>query len=114
MKYEDSTGNAPFKTVAEYALSCLCLPVSNAVAERDFSYVTCVKIIQHNRMKLTVLDSIVRIRTKMYFNDRCCKDFTVTDRMTQSKCTRKAQTIMVMKILTLLKLCAIFDMENEH
>ena len=61
MKHNNSTKKASFKTIAEYALLCLCLPVSNAVAEKIFSYVTCVKRKQHNRMKLTALGSIVKI-----------------------------------------------------
>lgn len=61
LKHETSTGKKPFKNVAEYALSCLSLPVSNAVAERVFSYVTCIKTKQHNRMQLKALELIVRI-----------------------------------------------------
>ena len=43
MRYKNSAGNTPFKSISEYVLSCLCLPVSNAVAERAFSCVSFVK-----------------------------------------------------------------------
>ena len=33
------------------------------------------------RTKISALDSIVRIRTNLYFNGRCCKDFRVTEGM---------------------------------
>ena len=79
MRYKISAGNTPFKSISEYVLSCLCLPLSNAVAERAFSCVSYVEIKQRNRMKISILDSIVRIRTNLHCNGRCCKDFRVTE-----------------------------------
>ena len=42
LKYEDAAGNKKFRMLALYALSCLSIPLSNAVVERLFSTVTFV------------------------------------------------------------------------
>eukprot|EP00795_Rhopilema_esculentum_P002576 gene2576-769_t len=81
LQYQNFLGSKPFKELAEYALSCLSLPVSNAIVERVFSYVTAIKTKQRNRMSSKVLDTIVRIRTHLHFTGRCCKDFKATDKM---------------------------------
>ena len=46
-----------------------------------FSYVTAIKTKQRNRLSTDVLDTILKIRTSLYFSDKCCKDFIVTKRM---------------------------------
>ena len=42
-KCENSFGEHPLKELADYALTCHTAPVSNAICERIFSSVTCVK-----------------------------------------------------------------------
>ena len=81
LEYQTSTENKPFKHIAQYVLSCLCLPISNAVTESISSLVTCVKTKQRNRMQLKALDSIVRIRSNLNFGGHCCRDVIVTDKM---------------------------------
>ena len=82
-KYENSLGLKPYKELALYALACLSCPVSNAVVERVFSIVTCVKTKYRNQMSVKVLDSIVRVRTHLMMMDMCCTKFEITDHMLQ-------------------------------
>lgn len=43
LQHKNSGGNRPFKELGEYVMACLTAPTSNAVVERVFSFVTCVK-----------------------------------------------------------------------
>ena len=70
-----------FKQLATYALTCLVTPISNATVERVFSLVTCIKTKPRNRMQLSMLDALVRIRTEMILNEKCCVKFKITPRM---------------------------------
>eukprot|EP00794_Sanderia_malayensis_P009867 gene9867-biopygen8124 len=81
LRYQNSALEYPFADLATYALSCLTTPTSNAVVERIFSYVTNVKTKQRNRMGTTMLEAIVRIRTRLHFGEKCCKDFVPSQRM---------------------------------
>ncbi|KAG0445007.1 hypothetical protein HPB47_004919 [Ixodes persulcatus] len=80
-KYQNGMGQKPYKELALYALACLSCPVSNAVVERVFSQVTCVKTKYRNKMSLKTLDAIVRIRTTLASREVCCVKFTITDDM---------------------------------
>ncbi|KAK3756692.1 hypothetical protein RRG08_013957 [Elysia crispata] len=73
--------NNSFVDLANYALTCLTTPVSNATVERIFSLVTNVKTKPRNRLQLHTLDAIVRIRSDMVLSNKCCKQFTVTQNM---------------------------------
>ena len=46
-----------------------------------FSCVTAIKTKQRNRLSTDFLDAILKIRTSLYFSDKCCKDFIITKRM---------------------------------
>lgn len=81
LEYRNLLGNSPFADLATYALVCLTTPISNAVVERIFSYVTAVKTKPRNRMSPCMLQAIVRIRTHLYFQNKCCKDFVPSPRM---------------------------------
>eukprot|EP00112_Aurelia_sp_Birch-Aquarium-sp1_P006031 Seg16732.1 transcript_id=Seg16732.1/GoldUCD/mRNA.D3Y31 product="hypothetical protein" protein_id=Seg16732.1/GoldUCD/D3Y31 len=81
LHYQNSVQEFPFADLAAYALACLTTPTSNAVVERIFSYVTNVKTKQRNRMGVTMLESLVRIRTHLHFGDKCCKYFVPSQRM---------------------------------
>lgn len=61
-EFKNSFGESAFGQLAEYALSCLCLPISNAIVERIFSTVTLMKTKGRNRMKALTLDSLLRIK----------------------------------------------------
>jgi hypothetical protein len=67
-----------FKEVATFALSCLITPVSSAVVERTFSFVSSVKTKARNRIQLNPLDAIVRVRAELLLSSKCCKDFTAS------------------------------------
>jgi len=79
--YKNALGERPFKGLASYALSCLTTPTSNVVVERIFSYVTAVKTKPRNKMSPVMLEAIVRIKTNLHFENKCCKDFRVIPRM---------------------------------
>ena len=60
-----------FKDLAQYALTCLVTPVSNAVVERIFSLLTAVKTKSRNRMEMELLEVIIRIKMDMLLKKRC-------------------------------------------
>ena len=51
-KCETSLGEHPFQELADYALTCQTAPVSNAICERIFSSVTCVKTKYRNTNRM--------------------------------------------------------------
>lgn len=61
--------------------SGLCLPTSNAVVERIFSIMNSTKTKLRNRMSVNLLNSILRIKVRLYSQNKCCQDFNVTDSM---------------------------------
>ena len=63
-QFQTVSGHRQFKDLALYALTALATPVSNAVCERVFSQLTCVKTRLRNSMKLQMLDVIIRIRSR--------------------------------------------------
>ena len=67
-----------------YALSCLIMPISNAVVERIFSTVTLTKTKLTKRMKLRMLDALSRIKMNLSFEKKCCKHFIVIPKMLDS------------------------------
>ena len=80
-QYEDALGHHEYEEIAEYALNCLVMPVSNASVERIFYHVTFIKSKLRNRMKTRMLEAILRIRIKLHFRNKCCVDFVPTRRM---------------------------------
>jgi hypothetical protein len=70
-----------FKELATFALTCLITPVSNAVFERKFSLVSSVKTKARNRMQLSLLDAILRVRAELLLSSKCCIDFTASPEM---------------------------------
>ena len=54
-----------FSNISKYALTVLSLPCSNAYVERVFSIVTFMKDQYSNRMHLSMLDSIIMIKTHL-------------------------------------------------
>lgn len=61
----NSIGESPFKELALFALRCLTLPVSNAVVERIFSYMNCIKTKGRNKLQLQMLDALLRLRVHL-------------------------------------------------
>ena len=68
-----------FKDLAQYAVTCLITPVSNAVIEKSFSLLTAVKTKQMNRIETELLEAIISIRTDKLLKERCCKDLLVSE-----------------------------------
>ena len=71
-----------FTEVATYALDFLTTPIGNAVVERVFSMMSTIKTKHRNWMELKLLDAIVRIRSELLLQEKCCKDFFASDSMT--------------------------------
>jgi hypothetical protein len=70
-----------FKELATFALTCLIIPVSNAVVERICFVVSSVKTKARHRMQLNLLDAIVRVRAELLLSSECCKDFIASPQM---------------------------------
>lgn len=81
LQYKNSTGKRSFEELGNYAMACLTTPTSNAVVERIFSTVTSVKTKSRNRLGSEMLDAIIRIRSHLSFQGKCCRDFKATPRM---------------------------------
>ncbi|KAK3921789.1 Protein ZBED8, partial [Frankliniella fusca] len=62
LKCSNALGEHPFKELALFALRCLTIPISNAVVERIFSFLSAVKTKQRNRMQVLLLEALIRIR----------------------------------------------------
>ena len=87
-KYRNMLGHHPFKDLALYALSCLSSPVSNAVVvERIFSHMTSIKTKHRHRMETHMLQSIIRIKTQLHFQGKCCQGMKVTPKMLDLFCS---------------------------
>nr|XP_012563314.1 unnamed protein product [Hydra vulgaris] len=79
--YKNTSGDAAFKELADYCLTCLVLPISNAFVERIFSQVTFVKNKPRNRMSDKLLSCVVRVKAYLASRNKCCKDFKISDKM---------------------------------
>ncbi|KAK3929598.1 Zinc finger protein 862, partial [Frankliniella fusca] len=73
-------GNKQFSNIARFALRVLCLPISNAIVERAFSYMNAVKLKSRNKLNTQMLVVILRLRVG-YSSHGCCVQFTPTQRM---------------------------------
>ena len=80
-RYETASGKKTFKELSIYALTALATPLSNAICERVFSQLTCVKTKLRNRMSLEMLDALIRIRATLKNKGKCCTEFQVTSKM---------------------------------
>ena len=58
----NSVGEQPFKELALFALKLLTLPVSNAVVERLFSVMSCIKDKRRNKLQIAMLEALLRMR----------------------------------------------------
>ena len=81
IKTYSNDDSRPYQELASFALSCLTTPVSNAFVERVFSHANAIKTKVRNRIKLPMLESVLRLRTTLLMTGRCCKDLKITDRM---------------------------------
>lgn len=81
--YRDSSGEQAFKDLAQFALSLLAMPLSNADVERVFSQMAIIKCKLRNRMGQETLSSILHVRYGLRMQCKCCKDFQPTKEMLQ-------------------------------
>lgn len=65
----DAGGSQKFKELALFALKVLTVPISNAVVERLFSVMSCVKTKLRNRLQLLMLDALLRVRVHLKASD---------------------------------------------
>ena len=80
-KYKNALDENCFEELAIIALSAYSLPLSNAVVERIFSYVTNVKSKLRNKLSTELLSAIIRIKSRLHFSGSCCKNLIVTKNM---------------------------------
>ncbi|KAL6954599.1 hypothetical protein U1Q18_044859 [Sarracenia purpurea var. burkii] len=73
--YEDIANNQRFKDLAEFVLSLLILPHSNAEVERLFSVMNCIKSKARNRMSSEVLNAILQVRFGLKIDGSCCHNY---------------------------------------
>ncbi|KAH9363435.1 hypothetical protein HPB48_006029 [Haemaphysalis longicornis] len=81
LHFTDASGERCFKELAEFALSLLSLPLSNADVERVFSHMNLVKSRLRNRMRNEMLSAILHVRYGLRFRGVCCRDFEPTSKM---------------------------------
>ena len=81
--HKTSSGNAPFQELALHALACLTTPVSNTSVEKVFSNIAYFKTNLRKRMQISILESLLRIKTHLISRDICCTKFKVTSEMMQ-------------------------------
>lgn len=77
--FKNSVEETPFKELAEFVLSLLVLPFSNADVERVFSTMGLVKTKIRNRMKTDLLCSILQIREGLKLETTCYYSFKIPD-----------------------------------
>lgn len=64
-------GERPFEALALMALRALTMPISNAVVERAFSVMSCIKCRKRNRMQLRMLEALMRVRIHLKVINQC-------------------------------------------
>lgn len=92
-QYRDASNNNPFEELCNLALYILTLPHSNAHVERVFSAMALVKCKLRNRMCLSTLDNILRIRFGLRRNNVCCQNYEIPNAILQ-----KVGTVAVYQI----------------
>lgn len=62
LNINDSSGKQAFKDLAEFSLRVLSLPLANAIVERVFSIMNSVKTKARNRMQMSTLEAVLKIK----------------------------------------------------
>lgn len=73
-KYTDY-GRFIFRELAEVMLRMLTIPTSNAVVEQAFPALALTKTRIRNKLKTSMLQSLLRIRMHFQAHEKCCKTF---------------------------------------
>ncbi|KAL7295755.1 hypothetical protein TKK_0011098 [Trichogramma kaykai] len=74
-------GKYVYRELALFVFNALCLPSSNAVVEWVFSLMNATKTKVRNKMMLTLLNAILRLKVHLYSRNVCCKQFSITENM---------------------------------
>lgn len=80
-KYTDACGRFIFRKLAEVVLKMLTIPTSNSVVERAFSAFTLIKSRIRNKLRTSMLQSLLRIRMHFQAHEKCCKTFQPSMKM---------------------------------
>ena len=88
-QHTDAAGENPYRELANFAMSILVLPISNAEVERMFSSMNVIKSKIRNRMQLKLTNSILTIRNSMRFGV-CCIDHNIPDEIIKKVGTNAA------------------------
>ncbi|KAK3918791.1 Zinc finger MYM-type protein 1, partial [Frankliniella fusca] len=72
---KNAGGEHTFKELALFVLKALTLPISNAVVERVFSVLSCLKCRRRNRLQLAMLEALIRVRVHLKVIGQCCTKF---------------------------------------
>lgn len=82
--YKDATNLNPFKELADFALSVLTLPHSNAEIERVFSQMHLIKNKLRNRMKSDMANAILSIRAGLKRAGKNCYNYELPKEVTDA------------------------------
>lgn len=70
--YKDIIGQNPFEDLADFVISLLILPISNAEVERLFSLMNNIKTKKRNALQVEMLNSILMVQDCMRRENCCC------------------------------------------
>ncbi|KAK3915438.1 Protein ZBED8 [Frankliniella fusca] len=62
LNLKNASGEAPFEQISRFALMCLTLPISNALVERAFCVMSCIKCRRRNKMQVLMIEALMRLR----------------------------------------------------
>jgi hAT family C-terminal dimerisation region len=84
ISFSRNAGNEnPFAELAEFAISLLVLPFSNADVERIFSLMNNIKTKLRNKMSTDMLTSIMHVRSGLRRRNVCCSNLDITSKMVE-------------------------------
>ena len=89
-RYRDAANCNPLKDIADFALSVLVLPHSNAEVERVFSQMNIVKTKLRNRMETKMANAILGIRAGLRRSGKCCYNYELPSNVLKMIGTKQA------------------------
>nr|XP_015840033.1 PREDICTED: uncharacterized protein LOC107398961 [Tribolium castaneum] len=81
--YKNAGGQFIFRELANFAITALSLPLSNAVVERVFSTMNFIKSKVRNKIDISLLDALLRLKTYFNVEKICCNTFVPSMEMLQ-------------------------------
>ncbi|KAH6928223.1 hypothetical protein HPB50_012599 [Hyalomma asiaticum] len=95
--YRDSYGENPFGELADFTISMLVLPYSNAEVERSFSQMNLLKTNLRNRLSPNTVNAIMVIRAGLKRNKKGCFDYELPEKTIRLIGTRDVYKVGVSK-----------------